>query len=249
LLPFTFCALDQPEFGRAVMPNGFVYQNNAMQDFSTLGGTFNFLRDINDAGQIIGVDQNRRAMLFTNGENRPIGILPGDNTIYLDALNNRGEVLGTSGVAGNLSSFRTFLYSNGAMQDLSKVTGCQASAFQVLNDSGQLAGACDGRLVIRTGDTLKNLGSLAGYDTYNVHAMNNSGQAAGSAKNAGAGSTFFYDGQSLVDLNTEPSTVASSWKLFGIRKMNDRGQMIGLATFQGSDSPRYVLELISSIPV
>src|ERR1043165_7879340 len=62
-----------------------------------------------------------------------LGVLPGQTVSHANAINNHGEVTGTSG------SF-AFLYRNGAMENLGTLPGGTVSAGRGINNSAQVSG-------------------------------------------------------------------------------------------------------------
>jgi probable HAF family extracellular repeat protein len=225
--------------------DGFVYRDDTMQSLSSLEGDFFGLHDINDVGQIVG-DRNGVAVIFSNGQTAEIGTLPGMDQSVPYEINASGTVLGGSNVFGDPGQRSTFLFSQGTIQDLGSVSGCQSSTFHALNDAGQLAGSCDGRPVIKTGENLKEIGNISGHENLIVHDMNNAGQVVGAARaigdNTDAGlSAYFYDGNTILNLNTVPSIASSGWKLQSAVHINDSGQILGFGTLNGNPAERYFL--------
>jgi probable HAF family extracellular repeat protein len=223
----------------------YLYADGTAQDFSAMGGNFLRVTDINNARQIIG-NKEGRAILFSNGTNQDLGLLPGTTESFASQINASGMVLGLSHIPGNLESGRSFLYSEGSLKDLSSVSGCTKSSFTALNDAGQLGGTCDGRLIIRTGESLKELGQLPGYADHSIGGINNAGQTVGTAippaATTGGGNTaFFYNGTQLIDLNTVPSIAGQGWQLLGASGINNAGQIMAIAVHNGASNSRYVL--------
>lgn len=227
--------------GKTVV-HGYVHRNGVMQDMKLSEGSFYFY-DMNDAGEIVGNFNDRTPFIFSNGQARTLGNLPGSSSSDARIINASGKILGTSENIGDLSSVRTFLYSSGELQDLSSGAGCRSSSYQALNDTDQLAGLCDGKLVIRSGSAIKQLGSIPGSERTEVIDMNNSGQVVGNFYVTGSNLSrmFFYDGAELINLGEESSIAAGGWKLFRAKAMNDSGQIIATGYRNNLSDLRYLL--------
>jgi probable HAF family extracellular repeat protein len=82
-------------------------EKNKMRDIGTLGGPDAFAVFVNDLGQVAGIslvdttDPFSHAFLWQNGKMQDIGTLPGGNFSQPNYLNNRGQVVGISTLAGD----------------------------------------------------------------------------------------------------------------------------------------------------
>jgi probable HAF family extracellular repeat protein len=110
---------------------------------------------INDWGQVIGVSgkcaafnpiwgvymQLNHALLWQYGETIDLGSLGGVTNNIPHAINNRGEVVGGSDLAGDLTS-HAFLWTpeTKKMQDLGTLPGDVYSVALGINDKGQITG-------------------------------------------------------------------------------------------------------------
>ena len=135
--------------------HAFVWENGVMVDLGTLGGAESAAHAINDAGQVVGVAQNRdgfdRAFLVeadngvwfrdTNGDGAndlmvDLGTFGGDVSAA-NGINDLGEVVGhASDSRGNTLPF---LYSGGSMSILEPLLP-EGNA-HCLNNSAQILGA------------------------------------------------------------------------------------------------------------
>src|SRR5205823_3945206 len=100
------------------------YQNGAMTDLGTLGGTSSSAFAINDAGQIVGHadltgNTGSHAFLKSGGPLIDLGTLGGTNSVA-NGINSSGQIVGLSNLPGN-SSDHAFLYTNGVMSDLNSL--------------------------------------------------------------------------------------------------------------------------------
>ena len=122
-----------------------IYQNGRMIGFSRRAAQSAY--GINDNGDVVGIlstmTQNH-AFLFSGNNLQDLGTLDGDKegTSLATAINNRGQVVGSSWINGN-SVQRAFLYQNGVMTDLGTLRGGYAAA-NGINNSGYIVGESDG---------------------------------------------------------------------------------------------------------
>lgn len=116
-----------------------IFGGGAIQDLGTLGGGesagVNEARGINDRGQVTGFavtggdNTQGHAFLFTDGSVMDLGTLGGTSSSG-STLNNRGQVVGTSTLMGNLAE-HAFLYHNGFMKDLGTLGGSNSFGMAV----------------------------------------------------------------------------------------------------------------------
>jgi probable HAF family extracellular repeat protein len=119
-----------------------LWRDGAMLDLGAPAGTQHAKpTGINEAGQVVGYAYNTaenidaRAFLWDNGTFRDLGALdPGDTVVRANAINNLGQVVGSSGVISG--PWHAFLWQDGRMQALSAAE----SAAYAINDAGQIIG-------------------------------------------------------------------------------------------------------------
>ena len=159
-----------------------------------------------------------------------LGTLGGSSS-YATGINNRGQVVGTSNLAGDVSS-RAFLYTNGGMYDLGTLGGTSSSASginalgQVVGTSG-LNGTVESRGFIYSAGKLQSIGALMSgvRSSSDGRAINSRGQVVGMGSNLDAPQApreriyaVTYNRSTLSQLNSE-MLVATG--------INDKGQIIG----------------------
>jgi len=148
------------------------------------------------------------------------------------ALNNRGQVVGTSNLPGDLT-FHPFLSNNGKkMQDLGTFGGDTGEADSV-NDAGEVVGVADfpgnqlhDAFLWKKGK-MKDLGNLG--KTSHAYKINSRGQIVGGSRinDAGEIHAFLWEnGGPMVDLNTLIPPGSPLQLTFGF-SMNDRGEIAG----------------------
>src|SRR6516165_2227830 len=129
----------------------FVWRNGVMRDIGTLGGPDAVSTTQNATGQITGQSWTNSApnpatgiptldpFLWANGHMRDLGTLGG--TIgFANWLNNRGEVVGVSDLAGDQRA-HPFLWADGQMRDLGTLGGDFGFANSVSDQGAVVGGA------------------------------------------------------------------------------------------------------------
>ncbi len=150
---------------------------------------------LNDAGQVAGGDGH--AFLWSGSKKTDLGVLPPEgiedfahSVAY--GINNRGQVVGSSGSFGTifmsgLQFARGILYQNGRLRQLTQWN----SSFEpfAINDKGRIVGMDDYRGFLYENGRLTRLGTLSSVPVGNrstARAVNASGQIVGwSTVNAG----------------------------------------------------------------
>jgi probable HAF family extracellular repeat protein len=208
------------------------------------GGEYSSAHDINNHGQVVGTDV-RRAFLWQQGQMTPLGSLAGaQGTSGARAISDNAQVVGWSASDGGT---RAFLWENGQMQDLGVLPGgfTASDAFGI-NVAGQVVGysarsGADTRAFLWERGEMIDLGSLEARPS-RAHGINDYGDVVGMAGTGewvgGDGRAFLWQpGLGMQDLNT---LVAPDDPLRGVttlhsaKAINNRGQIVGVATIDGS---------------
>jgi probable HAF family extracellular repeat protein len=153
-------------------------------------GSSSFARDINDYGEIVGTsgltkDGQGRAVVWSQGRVFDLGTLRGGDSSEGWAINNNGQIVGSSQVGDLLGSEHAFLYSKASgMIDLTP-NNEQAAALDI-NDAGSITGyftSTDNALhaFLNEGNKMVDLGKLAGFDYSTGTALNEMGVVVGTA--------------------------------------------------------------------
>jgi probable HAF family extracellular repeat protein len=213
-----------------------------MSDLGTLGGPDAQAIFLNDRGQVAGDSYINFTpnpdsgvptidpFLWENGKMLDLGTLGGTSG-QPNWLNRRGQVAGTSNLAGDLTN-HPFLWDRGVLIDLGTLGGTNGQALWV-NDAGEVVGEADlpgdqvhDAFFWRNG-VMTDLGNLG--QTSFAYAINSKSQVVGhSLTNNGDYHAFIWQkGSGMVDLNTLiPAN--SSLLLRDAYNINDSGVIAGV---------------------
>jgi probable HAF family extracellular repeat protein len=220
-------------FGSGLKCLPFLWQGGTMEALPLLGGKNGQAIAINDRGQAVGVAEDSTvdkncvaphtndfdAVLWgpKQGEFQKLRPLPGDTVGIGLWINERGQVVGTTGSCGNsllpplAVGPHAVLWENGSVTDM-----------------GNLGGTC---ITSCVSPTLGPLGNVALY-------MNNKGHAFGTSVLAGEQTQHAFEWTretGMKDLGTVPGDYASV-----ALGANDKGEVVGFS-FDKTGAPRAFL--------
>jgi probable HAF family extracellular repeat protein len=238
-----------------------LWEHRQIKDLGTLeSGTDSVALLINDRGHVVGQSytddrrpptpscgfpQNLHGFMWEKGIMRDIGTLGGSCT-FTYALNNRGQIVGQSSLAGDAESHPYIWDPERGLTDLFSRGGLGGSYgyAQWINDAGTVVGtaATHGNAALLavqwTDDAVENLGALAGDPCSATDAINSRGQVVGGSGffaadffpecNTTVEHAVLWDHGTKLDLNTfvPPDTDLT---LNEATFINDRGEITGFA--------------------
>jgi probable HAF family extracellular repeat protein len=221
---------------------GFLWQQGEMQDIGTLGGNDTNAGLINETGQIAGFSYTNTTANSTFGiptvhpflwdkekGMQDLGTLGGVFGVPT-WLNNRGQVIGQSDLAGDLDS-HPFLWTQGRLFDLDTITsGGQPIFADAIDDAGEIIGAAAfpnepfDAYIWRDG-VATDLGHVSGDCGSEAFGINSRDQIVGSSLlcDGSSSNAFLWENGELVDLNTLVP-LNSPHLIFAIG-INERGEI------------------------
>jgi probable HAF family extracellular repeat protein len=177
-----------------------------------------------------------------------LGTLGGTVAQAVNGLNERGEVVGSTTMAGD-QTHHPFLWDGSRLIDLGTFGGDNGEADWV-NEAGEVVGiaqpttcppgpgmAGGGHAFLWRDGRLHDLGTTAGLDNSEAPYINSSGQAVGYSFNCdlSAFDAFLWENGSIVDLNTLiPSS--SGFYLWTAEFTADNGEIAALGFLRNGDS-------------
>jgi probable HAF family extracellular repeat protein len=213
---------------------GFVGRDGVMRPLPTLGGTNGFATGTNNSGVTVGWAENTvhdptcvppqvlqfRAVVWGPPPDRirELPPLPGDTVSAATALNDRGQVVGISGICdravGRFSAIHDVLWQNGQPTDLGSLGGVAWNTPMAIDERGEVVGfanssaAAGGHFAVHAflwtrKDGIQDLGTLPGDATSQALGINDRGEIVGTSCDAdfNCRAVIWRDGQ-ISDLNT-----------------------------------------------
>jgi probable HAF family extracellular repeat protein len=237
---FSWCFLFVPA---ATQAHAFRWtEAGGMQDLGTLGGPDSSASFVNQRGQIAGESftsfipnsstgvPTLDPFFWEDGKLVDIGTLGGTYG-FPNWMNNRGQVVGASNIAGDQLSHAFLWDKKGGLKDLGLLSGGMSGYANSINDAGEIVGGSDAtsffHAVLWKNGAIIDLGTVAGDTCSAANWINSQGQIVGFASadcfnedHAG----LSENGGPLVDLQTlvlPGSGVTLVEALF----INDRGEI------------------------
>jgi probable HAF family extracellular repeat protein len=142
-------------------------------------------------------------------------LTPNGTQASATAINASGQIAGwyyTGGTLGSdVSAYRPFLYSGGAMTTLAMPSGRVGAVASAINNNGDVAGSCytgagaQRHAYLYSSHTATDLGTLPGGNDSGAIGINSIGQVVGDSNGSGYSSQpFLYTDHSMTRLPTLP---------------------------------------------
>jgi probable HAF family extracellular repeat protein len=242
----------------ATQLRAFVSRSGAMKDIGTLGGTDAYAAFVNESGDVVGASFTSMtpnpttgvptvdSFIWKNGKMTDLGSFGGTIT-FPYGLNNRGQVVGSSNLAGDQTN-SPFLWDRGTMKNLGTLGGDFGQAFWI-NDAGDAVGyatypgnATYGAVLWSKG-TKTDLGYI-GSPCSGAFAVNSSQQVVGATRTnpcANGSIAFLWEnGGPMVDLNALLKE-AYDGHLYWSININEQGEIAALGQIPGGGIHAYLL--------
>jgi len=258
---------DQFSFiGLGTQTRAFLWQGGVMLDLGTLGGPDGWASSINEEGVITGWalvnstpnpvtgQPTQHPFLWRDGTMVDLGTLGGTLAVVGSpnnggsggAINNRGQVVGTSNLSGDLIH-HAFLWDRGELIDLNTLGGDNSEAWWI-NDSGQIVGRADlpgsqiHHAFLWQDGKMFDLGSSPDWPCSTAIDVSSRGQVIidTGVCGVGGGGGLLWDHGKLYDLNTlvPPN---SGLAIGDVNFINDHGEIAATGVLPNGDQHAVLL--------
>ena len=246
---------------------GLRWQNGVMTALPSLGGNNSAAFGINDGGQVVGIAETAtqdpscispqvldfEAVIWgpKPGQIQELPVFSGDSVAAAVAINDKGQVAGTSGICAVPTSFalgvHAVLWQHGTVTNLGGFGGVMNNSGLAINHAGQVVGISD-----LPGDTtahaffwrngvMTDLGTLPGDVFSEANDINSKGQVVGISCDVNFNCrAFLWEKGVMTDLNALVAPDSSLYLTFG-GGINDFGEIAGTAFDQNTgDTPAFL---------
>jgi probable HAF family extracellular repeat protein len=236
---------------------GFVWQNGEMEPLATLGGNNGFATGANNQGQVVGWAENTvhdptcnppqvlqfRAVQWDtrNDDVRELPPLPGDTVSAATTVNDRGQVVGISGICdnavGRFSAAHAVLWDDGLAVELGDLGGEAWNTPMAINRRGDVVGFANisggggfnaHAFLWTEADGMQDLGTLPGDAISQALGINGLGQVVGLSCGGSGCSAFLWENGVMTDLNTLVEHGSAGHIVFA-NDINDAREITGQA--------------------
>ena len=206
-------------------------QSYSLTDLGTLRLGSARVHDINSLGQVVGASgaphgSGTRAFFWSRKTGMiDLAALPGGDYSVASAINDSGQVVGTSNSQNGMHAF-LWTAANG-LQRLPVLSGTNSTSAYAINGAGQIAGASGSHATLwnrntAAGNIPKDLGTLGGAWS-EAHGISSHGQVVGVSDTSSGPHAFLWkDGSPMEDLGVLPGDSTSR-----ANHVNDQGAIVG----------------------
>ena len=250
------------DIGRPGGRGAFVRQDGVVIILPSLGG-WTWATGVNDVGEIVGwsavaVEENRRAVVWHNGELIELGIYPDGMVSYAQDINDVGQIVGTAALVGTSGDRRATLWQGGAMINLGTLPGGMESFGVAINEAGQIVGWAEqagsvyaDRAVMWQQDHRTDEWTIVAlsHDESRAYDINDLGHVVGrsaSVEDPQGHATLWINGE-IVDLN-DVLVGNTGWTLWRAWTINNAGQIAGQGRDAHGNANAFLLTPIATDP-
>jgi probable HAF family extracellular repeat protein len=234
----------------ATQVHAVLWKHGKIQDLGTLGGSDSVVYQANNSGQAMGISftdsvrhestglPTTHPFLWERGHMYDVGSLGGTKSIGY-GLNNRGEIVGFSRLAGDTTR-HPFLWRRGTLHDLGTLGGDNGEAWWI-NDLGHAVGRADlpgsqsHHAFLWRNHQMKDLGTPDGNACSTGEKVNRFDQVVGDSGECGVGGDpFLWENGDIVAVR-DLIVPGSERFVFDAFDINDHGEIVSYcATPQGN---------------
>jgi len=255
---------------------GFVWKAGRMRALPTLGGNNGFAAGVNQRGQVVGWAENTvhdptcnppqvlqfRAVLWgPRGRTRQLPPLGGDTVTAATAINDRGQVVGISGICdnavGRFSARHAVLWEHGAVTDIGNLGGVAWHTPMAVNQRGDIVGFSNlpgdagGRFNAHAflwtkRDGITDLGTLPGDTTSQALGINARRQVVGVSCGTSGCRAFLWEHRVMTDLNILVAP-GFSGQLTSAGDINNAGMITGEALDRETGERRAFTAVVTEV--